>query len=444
MILNSKTYPILSIWFFSVFNVYANQTNNTFDQGANPYDEYFETSAMRVENKVYKSTIRTPLLFVNERDLSHPIIELNSDDILNLYFDDLGKDMIDYNFTIYHCDHQWNISDLMTSEYLEGFSDQLIDDYEQSFNTLVPYTNFHVSFPNEDLKPTKSGNYLLYVYEDGDVEKPVLTQKFIIYENLTNLSIDINRPADVDDMYYNQEVNFEIDHSAHYVSNPYKEIHVTMMQNFRWDNPINDLQPQFVQDNKLIYNYNERCAFEGINEFRYLDLKSFKFRGDKIESIKKDELGYHYYLLSEEQVSYKKYSSSVDINGGFTIKCDQCQSPHIDADYVQVHFALRAEDKFSDGNPFVFGKMTNWQMMPQFEMTYNDVRKAYELSTVLKQGYYNYMYGVKNPENLINLSEIEGTHQVTENDYQVLVYQTNFSEGYDRVIGFGQKKSHLR
>ena len=60
---------------------------------------------------------------------------------------------------------------------------------------------------------------------------------------------------------------------------------------------------------------------------------------------------------------------------------------------------------------------------------------------LLKQGYYDYLYLVKDSsapdfEHGI-MDDIEGNHFATDNLYTVFVYYADF-EGYDRVIGFAQ------
>ena len=66
---------------------------------------------------------------------------------------------------------------------------------------------------------------------------------------------------------------------------------------------------------------------------------------------------------------------------------------------------------------------------------------AYEANILLKQGYYDYLYLVKDsnaPEDEHGITDdIEGNHFATDNLYTVFVYYADF-EGYDRVIGFAQ------
>ena len=96
------------------------------------------------ENIVYKNNtfnekIKTVICHKEEEELSLPIINLNSDDHLLLSFDELDTDIKDYYYTILHCNSDWTASDLMESEYIRGFTDELITNYEYSFNTIQKY-----------------------------------------------------------------------------------------------------------------------------------------------------------------------------------------------------------------------------------------------------------------------------------------------------------------
>jgi hypothetical protein len=73
-------------------------------------------------------------------------------------------------------------------------------------------------------------------------------------------------------------------------------------------------------------------------------------------------------------------------------------------------------------------------------MYYNPSLEIYEGVLLLKQGFYNYKYVIKQG-NLLNKNGLSGTHALTENDYLVLVYYRAIGAQYDALIGIGRTNS---
>ena len=70
----------------------------------------------------------------------------------------------------------------MQSEYIDGFFENRIEDYEFSFNTLQKYTNYQLVFPEEYLQPILSGNYIISVFINNNPNEVVLQKRFMIID----------------------------------------------------------------------------------------------------------------------------------------------------------------------------------------------------------------------------------------------------------------------
>ena len=386
------------------------------------------------KNETFNRQIKTVLCHNTIDELSLPIINLNSAEQLLISFDDLDTDIKDYYFTIIHCKSDWTASDLMQSEYIDGFTDEPITNYEFSFNTLQKYSHYSFNFPTEELKPLLSGNYVFKIYEQGG--ETIAFKRFMVLETMLTIKAEVRRATLVDDRKTKHEIDFIIKHPNITIADPFSDIKVTIKQNNRGDNAITDLKPLFVKNNELIYDYQEDNTFWGNNEFRHFDIKSLRYQSERIKEIIFDSTYHHVYLFNDRKRPYDRYSIEPDINGKFLIKSQEGWKSSIEADYAFVHFTLPV-DHISYGELYVIGKFTNWQLEAANKLKYNADKMQYEASIYLKQGYYNYHYALKDTTtNRVDVSFIEGTHYQTRNDYYIYVYYRAVGDRYDRFVGF--------
>ncbi len=399
---------------------------------------YFADKTLRYEDHYYVPNIKTAVLTPLQKNqssddqtdqstfnaLEPPILELNSDQQLVLSFDDLDADLKTYSYTIIHCTYKWEASNILVSQYLDGFADNPISDYRFSRVTLQRYTHYTVAFPNDGLKILASGNYILEVFTDNDETKICFTKRFLVFENKVTVDATVHPSSMVENRNFDQEVDFNINYTSQEITDPMAQIFPVILQNNRWDNAIYGLQPQFLKDQQLVFDYDNENNFKGGSEFRWFDTRSLRYQTERIQSIQKDSVPlYNVFLLPDERRTYKRYVNSDDINGKFLIKTNDGGTSDIDADYAWIHFLLPWDPPTDEGTMYVFGAFSDWQCKPDCKMTYNYILKGYEANIFLKQGYYNYEYVLMRPkETVCDDFFAEGMHSETENDYTVLVY----------------------
>tara|TARA_B100000787_G_scaffold137848_1_gene106705 strand:+ start:103 stop:1395 length:1293 start_codon:yes stop_codon:yes gene_type:complete len=407
----------------------------------NPLENSVITEKKIIPNSVYiykngnlNIQIKTLLCHKKEDELSLPILNLNTDNQLLISFDDLDADIKDYYYTIIHCNSDWSKSDLMQNEYIGGFTDKPITDYEFSFNTIQKYTHYTFNFPDDELKPMLSGNYVFKIFEEGG--ETIAYKRFMILETKLSIESQVRRATLAEDRNTKHEIDFIIKHPNLFVADPFSDIKVIIKQNNKEDNSITDLSPIYVKNNELIYDYEDDNTFLGNNEFRHFDIKSLRFQSDRIREISFDSTYNHVYLFNDLKRSFDSYSIEPDINGMFLIKSQEGWKTSTEADYAFVHFNLPT-DSISYGDMYIIGGFSDWQLKDEFRLRYNTKKKKYEGEIYLKQGYYNYHYALRDAiTNEIDVAFIEGAHYQTRNDYYVYVYYRSASDRYDRFVGF--------
>jgi hypothetical protein len=388
-------------------------------------------------NHTYNTKIKTVQLYKEGWNLSYPILKLNSDEKLILHFDLLGDQAETYYYTFVHCDKDWKKSDIFPTDYLDGYAENPIEDYQNSFNTTVGYIHYKLSFPNDRVKIKLSGNYILFIYQVDKPGEPAITQRFIITEDAVKFDITAHRPQMTKDNNTHQQVDFTANYSGLSIADPYRNVFAFILQNGRWDNAKRNLKPDFVGNNELKYNsLSEKNIFQGGNEYRYFDIKSIRYLTEYVKRIDFASPNYNVSLAPSENREFKPYFYWQDFNGKYYIAFQEGKKPDIDADYVNVYFTLPYRENISGGNMYVSGNLNSWAFDKNNLMTYNSERKQYECTMLLKQGWYNYEYVfLKDGSNDGTASLFEGSHYETENDYIVLIYYRNPRDRYDRAIG---------
>lgn len=391
----------------------------------------------KVSNKIFSDNIRTVQLYREGWKMSNPIIQLGSDQKLVLSFDDLGGDVVDYYYTLYHCNRDWEISNIPREEYFESFVEYPIIDWEYSVNTKVGFINYHLQIPNDDVRLTLSGNYILVVFDYDSPDEPVFTWKFYVVEQVVDIYARIrNATFDLPGGEC-QEVDFYIEHGSFQIPNPRTDLKVVLTQNNRHDNAITDLMPMFMADGKLEYLYDQGNVFYGNNEFRQFEFRGFKISGGGVEEIAFYPPFYHVTLEPCKIRTQEGYSFERELNGRYYVEAYNIDYPELESDYMFVHFSLPFDYPLVGGGVYVFGALSNWECTKQNEMAWNAEANRYELTMLLKQGYYNYMFAYKGLNSSeIKLHTLEGSHTETENDYQIYVYYGRLTDRYDRLIGY--------
>lgn len=329
----------------------------------------------------------------------------------------------------------WEVSNLSESEFINGYAKDRIRDYENSFNTLQPYTNYKLILPNVNTRIKISGNYMLSVLnEDSEI---VFKRKFVVYEPKVTVGVSIYKSRDISTINAKQSVEFIINYPTYRINNPGKEIFPIILQNNNWQTAITGLKPQFYRGTQLLYKYNKETSFWGGNEFLHFDSKTIRSSTLNIATVELETELYHTYLYTTEERKGLPYTLYPDVNGNFIIRTLDGENSNTDADYSWVHFSLKTLENHEGKDIYIHGNFNNWQLNNSNKLHYNIDTGLYEAALLFKQGFYNYQYTTKSSNGFISNHEIDGSYYQTENDYTILVYYKKFGSRYTKVIGVG-------
>ena len=359
-------------------------------------EEYVNTNQIHYEDWVYVPNIKSVVLHESSFILSSPIIDFDAGEQLSLSFDDLDADNKIYLYTLIHCDALWKPSDLSPQEYLPNAIEEKISTATFSQGTIQRYTHYTWSFPNNNMRINKTGNYILKVYTANAKDKPVFTRRFMVFSNKVTIKANIHQAAGSDEYMNKQEVDFSIFYTSDYNLPQLNDLKVIVQQNGRWDNAIYNIQPIYIKPNEYSYDYDDGTNdFDAGNEYRAAIFKNFKFVTGGTDKIFKDSSGsWQVNLLPDEVKTFKRYFETQDMNGRFLITVEERDSSLIDlvGEYAHVHFKFPFEFPMNEGDFYLLGNLTDNHFTKETKMTFNYFTKNYECDLYLKQGYYDYMY----------------------------------------------------
>ena len=377
------------------------------------------------------SYIKSIVLHVNKANAFVPIIKLGASFVFS--FDDLEGDEKEYSYKLTHCTADWQVSDISSNEYTDGFTEDTMRNYENSFNTYQNYTHYELQMPNQNMRIKLSGNYIISVLDEDD--EVIFTRRFIVYQPKVDVGVSIHKARKIADITEKQNIELVINYSNLPVNNPSEEISVAIYQNNDWNNLITNLKPQYYRGTQLIYKYGDKTTFFGGNEYLYFDTKDYRTATNNIRRVQLKDV-YNTRLYVDESRKNKPYTYNPDINGQFLIRSINVENAKTEADYTKVHFIYKTNTDLKDGEAiYVYGAFNNWQFNEENRLKHT-TQDYYETDMLLKQGFYNYTYVALDANNAID-NTLEGTHYQTENNYTVLVYYKKFGAKYDEVIGYG-------
>lgn len=379
-------------------------------------------------------------VFMRGDQMAYPLLTLNSADQFELHFDDLDGRVKNYYAGFELCNADWTPANLSTFDYIKGFSNVRLNQYRVSSIAFTKYIHYQAILPDRNSTPTKSGNYLLKVYMDGDTSKLAFTRRVLVVERISDIAAQILQPFNSEIFRTHQKVQFSVSKSQMNIVNPQQQIKAVILQNNRWDNAITGLKPTFIRGNMLEFNTENEAVFPAGKEFRWVDLRSFRFRGNHVAKTVYDRNNTEIFIEPDAERSNQRYINFKDFNGHYYIASTDTDNPWWQGDYGQVHFTFIPTNNqpYVNKKVYLVGEFNMYNTNDTSAMVYNAGQGVYEKTLLLKQGYYSYTFVTKDAGNRKatgSTEQTDGNFWETENDYTILLYYRSLAGRHDELVG---------
>ena len=409
--------------------------------------EYYSDKTLHTDNHVYLEHVRLVQMYTEtdnpEEIFNPPLVPLSQQQPVILEFDLVQPEQIRCSVKLVYCNADWTPSGLVDMQFLEEYNQFYITDYNASTGTRTGYWHYRFQVPRVKLP----GNYLAVVTGPGGDTDYLLTRRLLVYAERVSVGMQVGFAAGAAARFVNQQVDFSVNYPDYPLVNPQQTVKVVLRQNFRWDNAKYNLTPTILREDiqRLEYTFfTGENSFPAGNEYRAFDIRTIRSLGLGIGRIRTDTTQYVVELAPEKSRKNDVYSQQFDINGMYFIGQREYGNGDVNGEYVLVKFTLRAPEQ--EGTVYIFGGLTDWQLDKRYRCTYDAAKGIYTATAFLKQGYYNYAYVIKPNAGTAAIDEttLEGSHNITENKYDVLVYyrppgtRADLLVGYKRTSYFGR------
>lgn len=387
------------------------------------------------QDRVYSPIIKTVKLESMDSRMLVPILNINQSEGLLLSFDELSEETHRFEYTFIHCNSDWTESSLQYSDYIDGFETAMVGNFANSFNTLQRFVHYEQTIPSSMTRLSKSGNYILKVYVEGEPDNVVLTKRFLCIDRKAEVAAEIMQAREPALRTRCQETDVRVYANNDLFYNPNERVKVLIQQNGREDNkrflPLSENRGR-----ELVYNFRQENIFDGGNVFRSFDFTSLRQRSNFIANI--DYIGGENIVRLREEVvkEHSPFVEQADLKGAYYVRNEIDDDENLHSDYAWVYFYLPRPLSL-EGNYYAVGELSDWRFSQQNKFTFDNTLNKYVLRMLLKQGYYNYqILYIPNGYTVGSYKEVEGNHSETQNYYNIYVYYREPGNDYDSFIGF--------
>lgn len=379
-----------------------------------------------------------PVQIVNSQDVhsiilqradargSLPAIELGGSEQLELSFDLLEFESRTLSVEFVHHTKDWHTSQLAPDFYIDGLQRIYLPFGQVSSAKQPVYRSYTYSFPDDQFRFTRSGNYTLRV-TDQDTGHLLFTLPFFVYENEGSVRGSVEQYSAPVRTLHRPVGIYTL---PEFISQPSFDLHFQFIQNRFIGRRIDNPDASFSDEHEVYVEAPVQPVIVGDYEFMKLDLSVLSISNNQIRSFDP--------VSSPVKVSLTDDTHAFNIPGDrYTMSTFGAPYRSADTPYAEVTFTLDADTLQEDEHIYLVGDFNNWTIRNDNKMEYSDMINRWQTRVIMKQGQYAYKYVLMSDDQLDDLY-FDSRFSRGEQEYLMLVYMRDNREFYDRLLQYGQ------
>ena len=378
------------------------------------------------QQKAPPKDIQSIQLYAKGDPANPPVIKLGSEEKLILSFDYLVEQNEQFQVEVSHRTQTWEESSIPRTVYLDSFIKTYIQSSRESLSQRPSYQHIEYEFPNNQLSPTVSGNYLIEVstYDGG---KLLFSMPFFITEDRGTLNTRIETLfAQREDGRAMDQLFTSYRYPA-FVEFPQFDLSLSYVQNEFWGRMREVENLSTINPGVLNGHLNQEASFISGYNFKSLDLRTFDVDGRQITDYLPE--------FTPPRVILQRDVQNLDSNAGF-FKESASGNPVNDrgGSYATVVFHLETDSSISTAAEiYLTGDFNNWMINSFNKMRYDTKTGLWEGQALIKQGQYTYNYVLVRKNKIDDLS-LDNSFLSSQQEYLTFIYFKDPTHNYDRLL----------
>ena len=173
-----------------------------------------------MKDTVYEASVRSLQCYAERGEAvpAPPIRAVGENIPLRLSFDIVDGDYQACELYLIRCDSDWQPAKSIATSFVSGINQHFLNNFQYSTTSMPSYVSYNVTLPQVRV----AGNYLAVVHRAGNRKDLLLTARFMVYKQATQVEAHITTTRTPRTSAGYHRLNIRLNYSGLPRANPYR------------------------------------------------------------------------------------------------------------------------------------------------------------------------------------------------------------------------------